>query len=663
MRILKILLLVCTFLNGNAQRSSLEAIDSMLLKLPGAPYDTNKVRLLYRISKAYQDQDIEKSTQFAKQSMAAAKALGWKKGMAANDILSGELLLGANKYDSAILHFKAAYATNTEINNINGILSALQSIGNVYYGQNNPNQALPYYLNALEMAEKHKNNDQICRINQNIAAVYLDQENSAKMLQYSQRSYAAAIKSGIPENTITSLESIGLAYLLGKDSTLAGDYFTRALALNERTDDVYRKANLYHYLALAKKSVSERIRYLLQAKELFDTYNPEHAMALSNLKHMGTAYRDSSMKITDPARKRKLLLQAEAYYEKVIAESKAMGHIDTYNDAESGLATVRAAKGEYRSAYELLYNYVQTYDSLYSQETKNKIATLENAREIDAREKQLQINKLALSNARRTRGALIAGSALLFIIGGLLFYQNQTRRKTNTTLLTLNNELDEANKIKTKFFGILSHDLRSPIANLINYLHLQKENPGLLDEQKKQYYQKNLATSAENLLDTMETMLLWSKSQMERFAPEKKIIPVDQLFEYLQKQIPAGSQVSLSFQNTGQLFVSTDEDYLKTIMYNLTANAFKALRSTPDGQIRWEARQNGNQVLLTITDNGPGIRQEQINALYNENAVVGTKHGLGLHLIRDLAKAIQCNISFHPAANGGACFTIAVRPS
>jgi len=660
MQVLKILLLVCLFLNGNAQKSGQGTIDSMLLKLRESKHDTNKVRLLYKISKAYQDLDIEKSTQFANQSMAAAKTLGWKKGIAANHILSGELLLDGNKYDSALLQFKAAYATNTAINNIPGIISALQSIGNVYYGQSNPNQALPYYLKALEMAEKHEDYDRICRINQNIAGVYLDQENSAKMLQYAQKSYAAAINSKIPENTITSLESIGLAYLLGKDSISAGNYFTRALELNESTGNIYREANLYHYLALAKKSISDRIRCLLQAKKLFDAYSPDHAMALSNLKHLGTAYRDSSVKITDPGKKQQLLLSAEAYYEKAIAVSKAMGHIDTYNDAESGLATVRAAKGEYRSAYELLYNYVQTYDSLYSQETKNRIATLENAREIDARDKQIQINKLALSNARRTRGALIAGAVFLFIIGGLLFYQNRTRRKTNTTLLTLNNELDEANKVKTKFFGILSHDLRSPIANLINYLHLQKESPELLDEQKKQHYQKDLTTAAENLLDTMEAMLLWSKSQMERFAPQKKVIPVNDLFEHIQKQLPANNTVHIRFANPEQLSVSTDEDYMKTIMYNLTANALKALRHVPNGQICWEVRQQGHQVLLTITDNGPGVQPQQMDALYNENAVVGTKHGLGLHLIRDLAKAIQCTVSFRPAANGGACFTIVI---
>jgi C4-dicarboxylate-specific signal transduction histidine kinase len=156
-------------------------------------------------------------------------------------------------------------------------------------------------------------------------------------------------------------------------------------------------------------------------------------------------------------------------------------------------------------------------------------------------------------------------------------------------------------------------------------------------------------------LETMEAMLLWSKSQMEHFAPQKKIILVQSLFEFLQKQF---SVSGISFQDPGQLMVSSDEDYLKTIMYNLTANAVKALANTENPQIAWKARQNGNQVELSITDNGPGVHEEQLDALYNENAVVGTRHGLGLHLIRDLAKAINCRVLHQPGFEKGSVFQI-----
>jgi hypothetical protein len=55
---------------------------------------------------------------------------------------------------------------------------------------------------------------------------------------------------------------------------------------------------------------------------------------------------------------------------------------------------------------------------------------------------------------------------------------------------------------------------------LIHFLHLQKENPELMDEETKQRMQTKITTGAENLLDSMEDMLLWSKGQMENFKPQ-----------------------------------------------------------------------------------------------------------------------------------------------
>ena len=88
----------------------------------------------------------------------------------------------------------------------------------------------------------------------------------------------------------------------------------------------------------------------------------------------------------------------------------------------------------------------------------------------------------------------------------------------------MNQELDEANKIKARFFSILNHDLRSPVSNLIHFLHLQKENPELIDEATALRMQTKVITGAENLLSSMEDILLWSKGQMENFKPHFKEI-------------------------------------------------------------------------------------------------------------------------------------------
>ena len=84
-----------------------------------------------------------------------------------------------------------------------------------------------------------------------------------------------------------------------------------------------------------------------------------------------------------------------------------------------------------------------------------------------------------------------------------------------------------------------------------------------------------------------------------------------------------------------------------------------ALKHTPNAHIHWEAHPKNGQVVLTITDNGPGMSESQLTTLYNNDAAIRGKSGLGLHLIRDLARAIACQISVRSTPGTGTEFQLA----
>ena len=202
--------------------------------------------------------------------------------------------------------------------------------------------------------------------------------------------------------------------------------------------------------------------------------------------------------------------------------------------------------------------------------------------------------------------------------------------------------------------------MRSPVANLIHFLHLQKDSPELLDEETKKRMQNKTISGAENLLCSMEDILLWSKGQMENFKPHPQKIAIEVLFEETQKHFSSNENIQLSFENPENIILNTDENYLKTIIRNLTGNAIKALDKTSNGKIIWKAWQENEAQYLSISDNGPGGTQEQFKALYDDSEVIGIKSGLGLHLIRDLATAINCKIEVSSKPDSGTTFTIKV---
>ena len=306
--------------------------------------------------------------------------------------------------------------------------------------------------------------------------------------------------------------------------------------------------------------------------------------------------------------------------------------------------------------YYILFNKHQ--DSLYNEDNRETIKNIEDKRTIDLKNKEIEINKLKLINQQKQKWFFIAGLAFLGIIGGLLFYQSRNRQRTNEKLQQLNAELDEANKAKTRFFSILNHDLRGPVANLIFFLQLQKESPELLDEESIQRMQDKTMTGAENLLASMEDILQWSKSQMENFKPQPQKFQIATLFEDTQKHFLSVENIEFQFENPNNLVLVTDENYLKTIVRNLTGNAVKALANVQNPTIVWNAFQENGATILSITDNGKGASQDEFKALYDEKEVVGIKTGLGLHLIRDLAKAIDCEISVNSKMNEGTTITL-----
>jgi signal transduction histidine kinase len=121
-------------------------------------------------------------------------------------------------------------------------------------------------------------------------------------------------------------------------------------------------------------------------------------------------------------------------------------------------------------------------------------------------------------------------------------------------------------------------------------------------------------------------------------------------------------RVRVLFNNPQNLQINTDEDYLKTILRNLTSNAFKAVDGRPDALIEWKAWRDDQQLAcLSITDNGPGISTMQRAALFNNEADIGIKNGLGLPLVRDFAGAINCTIEVSAAAGGGTTFLLSFR--
>ncbi|PKP15949.1 MAG: hypothetical protein CVU07_08475 [Bacteroidetes bacterium HGW-Bacteroidetes-23] len=354
-----------------------------------------------------------------------------------------------------------------------------------------------------------------------------------------------------------------------------------------------------------------------------------------------------------------------AYYSEAYELAKETGNYSYLVITAENLSDYYTNEKEFNKAYRFLKEAYVAKDSVFNLEVADKTEDLLRQYQNELKEEKIKnltiendIKNLKISDSNKQKLYLFTGLFLLSCIGGILLYQNYQRKKTNLKLQQLNLELDQANKAKTRFFSILNHDLRGPVANLVFFLQLQKESPEMLDEESIKRMQDKTMSGAENLLNSMEDILQWSKSQMENFKPQPTNIEINSLFEDTKKHFSSIEHIQIEFENPDNLKLFTDENYLKTIIRNITGNAIKALEGIENPVIKWKAWEENGQTKLSITDNGKGASQEQFKALYDDKEVVGIKSGLGLHLIRDLAKAINCEILVDSKLGEGTTFTL-----
>ncbi|KAK6033566.1 ATPase/histidine kinase/DNA gyrase B/HSP90 domain protein [Ostertagia ostertagi] len=554
--------------------------------------------------------------------------------------------------------YEKSFAINKALDSRPHMVTNMSNIGRSYQRESDFTKASEYYFKALNIADESGLAEQAALVGTNITAMFIIQKDYAKATRYAEMTIKNGEAAHAMIHVAKATEQLGVIQLEQKDTVAARTSFEKAYNLYEKIGNKMAKVQVLTNMATLESSMQKTISILLKAQQMIDSLAPTSLNAIVNLGNLGIYNYNAGVASTGDEKSR-FFKEATVYLNRAIDLCKATGNINYESNFRQSLAELEEAKGNYKSALDNFRVYAAINDSVYSQENKNKIASLESEKAINLKNKEIEINKLAIANQRKTQVGLVAGILLLGVIGILLYWQSRTRKKTNTTLMVLNNQLDDANKVKARFFAILSHDLRGPVANLISFLHLQKEAPGLLSGEQIATNQQKITHSAESLLETMEAMLLWSKGQMENFKPEIKLVPVRQLFNYVERFFADTAQVQLTFKDPGNMEVNTDENYLQTIMQNLTANAIKALKSTSAGQIEWKAVQEAGKTYLSITDNGPGIKEEHSKALFDEAAAANTKYGLGLHLVRDLAKAIHCKISVQTAEGAGTTFTLA----
>jgi signal transduction histidine kinase len=227
-----------------------------------------------------------------------------------------------------------------------------------------------------------------------------------------------------------------------------------------------------------------------------------------------------------------------------------------------------------------------------------------------------------------------------------LHIRNAEIEHKNENIEARNKELNEALDFKNKVFSIIAHDLKSPVASLV-------QNSILLDfdleeDKRTQLFTsfRELSSSALNLIDNL---LYWGRSQGDQvnFNPESiDIRPVVEEVCALHREMAVQKSITLEAVFEGGTTVFADKELIEIILRNLVSNAIKF--TNEGGNVRVTVTKNPeNQhfLLLIIEDNGLGIPEKRLKDLLGNREMISTAGtarekgtGLGLRLCYELVQ-------------------------
>ncbi|MDA0242325.1 MAG: ATP-binding protein [Chloroflexi bacterium] len=245
---------------------------------------------------------------------------------------------------------------------------------------------------------------------------------------------------------------------------------------------------------------------------------------------------------------------------------------------------------------------------------------------------------------------------------------NEQLRQQSAELLVAKEMAEQANHIKSQFLASMSHELRTPLNAIINFTEMVAMGMiGPIADEQADLLNQSLASS-RHLLNLINDVLDISKIQSGKLSlfVEHDVVLKEELTFVLALIEPMlhGRPIQLVTEIDPDLpIMSGDKRRIRQILLNLLSNAAKF---TDEGTITLRIQNQGEQVLLTVIDEGLGISPQMQTTIFEpfvqtEDGVKQAEGtGLGLPITKSLAEAHGGRIWLESTLGQGSAFYVAL---
>lgn len=621
-----ILCLLLGFMSGGQARAQQREIDSLKKLLNKyTKTDTNRIAVLNNLAYDYYTANLDDLKVYGNQALLLSNKLKYKKGEAIAFKNLGLGYLAANANPQALIYFDRSLTIFRSLNDKANSAKVLNNIGYYYGIIKDHKHELAYFLQAIQEI------------------------------------------SGLPDQhvNLVILGNIGNSYEAVGKFKEARDYYNRSLELSKANNLPGDVASAYVNLAsveLKEKHYDKAFNYcqmVLDLKKNSDNFKPRTLANVYGL--LGKIYFQQKNYV----KARENLLQSAAIANKI-------GNVEQIESNYYDFYLLDSVKGDYRSAFNNYYQYSKLNDSLISVD-KNRVVAMyqvkyDSQKRTDENQRlrvEDEKNQAVINQQRIIQIILIIG--IIIICGGAIYLKHiYDELKAKSNIINEQNHVLEANNlVKDKLFSVISHDLRSPITQVIGLLDLLDAGEMTLKEMAE--LTPAVKSSIANTLQLLDNLLIWSKDQLQGFQLNREAF---NLYHLTTENIAALSNIiqqkQLIVDNDilPDVVINADREMIQIVLRNLISNAIKF--TNPRGSICITSRVEDGYTIICVADTGIGIKEPDQDKIFSftSHTTLGTANekgtGIGLKICKDFIELNNGRIWVESKEGVGSKFCIAI---
>lgn len=659
---------------------SANVIDSLISIKESELTEEERVLLYISLSKEYQTIDQQKSVFYSKRAYDLSGEVGFLQGKADALMQLGDVYAVLGDLKKSIELYKYAGLNYMLLKNNEGIGKAYVNIAKLKNWEGKFDEALQLGFFAVRHLQFSEEVELLARAYNIIGIAYDKSGQIVKAKHYYHKAFNLLYQVNDQYGMANVLNN--LAIISGKEEKYdeSLNLFNQSLVLNNHPQNIGLQTKLLNNIGniyKIKGQFTDAEIYFREAVDINLKSNNTRSLMVSYL-NLASLFQETNH-----------IMNAFHYLNRACEIAEDMQTFPEMAECYLKYSEMYEKQGDYKKALDFHRKFKEIFDSLQNetmalniQKSEEQFLSKSNRNELLLERKDNEILKLKLEKSIWMKnfilGVLIA--VVVFLIMFLLQYRS--KHKSNEYLEQINKELSLANSrliesetkmkewnaTRDKFFSIISHDLRNPIASMVSFIRIMNRDYDSMSREEIIQLISDMKLSIEKAQDLLENLLIWTKSQTGKipFNPEHfNFYDAVQDNVHLFQSLLSQKQISLSVFVENPANIYGDFNMIKTVLRNLLSNAVKFTKHKGNIKICFE--KNEKHFVFKVIDDGLGMTQEEISLLFTpggQRSKRGTADekgtGIGLLICREFVERHKGNIDISSSPGKGSTFAVSV---